>query len=500
MSFGSERTRNRGKKRERGAQAERGGPCFLGRVSEPSNWLRKRNLLCARPACPPVRLSAFPPFHLSAFPPSHRLAASQNGVNPRVPSRPLDDPCPSPRQIAPLPSLSVVTSIHTTMSALFPAACRSASLLASSACAQLAAPSTSTSVRAFSTTQTSLKKSHRARGAARKSPRNQAILAALSPRLATSPSSSSPKSKKASNPLEAKEGETLFTLEQACEQLQSQEGKKRPLNAFEVHIVTSVSTHQTNALRGRISFPRDPRTKQEKLLIFAEEDSEASDVVQKILEEEKANAVAVAAVAPAKPAVETPAEGNNAAAAAEASTSSGYEPSIILGGSELISSVLNNRVAGFTKVLCTQSLLPEVSRSLARSLGPKGLMPNPRRGTVVPSDDGDGILKAIREARGATDWRSDKIGVVRGAVGRLNFSKQDLRKNVTTLLDAIVEKVPMLGSQAAANQAGGRAKEYAERAPRSPGELRRAAGMIKQIHLSSTQGPAFKLDLRDALV
>ncbi|SJX60879.1 related to 50S ribosomal protein L1 [Sporisorium reilianum f. sp. reilianum] len=342
----------------------------------------------------------------------------------------------------------------------------------------LASAGSSSSSRSFSTSIVTLKKSNRARGATRKSPRNQALFAALSPRLsprqgglaAAAAAAGGKSGKKASNNLEPEEGETLLTLEQACEQLQAHGAAKRPLNAFEVHIVTSVSSHQTNALRGRIAYPKDPRTKQERLLIFAEEGSEAAEAVKEIVQAEAASSSAAATA----------------------------EPGIVLGGSELISQVLNNRVAGFTKVLCTNTLLSEVSKGLARSLGPKGLMPNPRRGTVVPADDRKSILDAIRESKGAMDWRSDKVGVIRGAVGRLHFDKEDVKKNVTTLLDAIVQKVPTLGSQQAA-QGAGQAKEYAVREKRSPGELKKAAKMIKQVHLSSTQGPGIKLDLRDVL-
>ena len=340
------------------------------------------------------------------------------------------------------------------------------------------ATASSSSSRSFSTSIVTLKKSNRARGAARKSPRNAALFAELSPRLsprqgglaAAAAGAGAKSGKKASNNLEPAEGETLLTLEQACEQLKAHGAAKRPQNAFEVHIVTSVSSHQTNALRGRIAYPRDPRTKQERLLIFAEEGSEAAEAVKEIIQNE----------------------------AASSSSSTQSEPSIIVGGSELISQVLNNRVTGFTKVLCTNTLLPEVSKGLARSLGPKGLMPNPRRGTVVPSDNKKSILDAIRESKGAMDWRSDKVGVIRGAVGRLNFDKEDVKKNITTLLDTIVQKVPTLGSQQAA-QGAGQAKEYAVRDRRSPGELKKAANIIKQVHLSSTQGPGIKLDLRDVL-
>lgn len=351
------------------------------------------------------------------------------------------------------------------------------SLLLPGTATRALASASSSSSRSFSTSIVTLKKSNRARGATRKSPRNQALFTEISPRLsprqggiAAAAGAGAKSGKKASNNLEPAEGETLLTLEQACEELQAHGASKRPLNAFEVHIVTSVSSHQTNALRGRIAYPKDPRTKQERLLIFAEEGSEAAEAVKEVIQKESASS----------------------------SSSAQSEPSIILGGSELISQVLNNRVTGFTKVLCTNALLPEVSKGLARSLGPKGLMPNPRRGTVVPSDERKSIVDAIRESKGAMDWRSDKVGVIRGAVGRLNFDKDDVKKNVTTLLDAIVQKVPTLGAQQAA-QGAGQAKEYTVRDKRSPGELKKAANIIKQVHLSSTQGPGIKLDLRDVL-
>ncbi|PWY97424.1 ribosomal protein L1 [Testicularia cyperi] len=433
-------------------------------------------------------------------------------------------------------------------------------LLATTSRTAAAAGSTSTSslatsttaLRCFSTTSPTSKKSNRARGATRKSPRNQAIFAALSPRLAAPVNAGKSKGKsgkRGASSLEPVEGETLLTLEQAVEELKAADKgvKTRPMNAFEVHIVTSVSTHQTNALRGRIAFPRDPRTKQERLLIFAEEGSEAAEAVKDMIKAEGSNTTttttssssssdsdsnknkaahtnntnATAAEADPSPSTSTPKPDTStsasptpttaAAAAAGAGASSGssgsHEPSIIVGGSELISQVLNNRVSGFTKVLCTSALLPEVSKGLARSLGPKGLMPNPRRGTVVPSDSKSAILNAIRQSRGATDWRSDKVGVIRGAVGRLHFDNLDVRKNVATLIDAIVAKVPTLGlQQSAASGAGGgqqtqggSANEFVEREKRSPSELRRAAAIVRQVHISSTQGPAYKLDLRDVL-
>lgn len=69
-----------------------------------------------------------------------------------------------------------------------------------------------------------------------------------------------------------------------------------------------------------------------------------------------------------------------------------------------------------TKVLCTPALLPKLNK-LARVLGPKGLMPSPRRGTVT-----DDIGGMIRSMAGTLDWKGDKEGVVRVAIGRVSAS------------------------------------------------------------------------------
>ncbi len=149
----------------------------------------------------------------------------------------------------------------------------------------------------------------------------------------------------------------------------------RPMNAYELHVVTSVGSHQSNSLRGRIALPRDARTKSEKLVVFAS-------------------------------------EGTPAAAAALAAKSAAARPDdVVVGGSEMIADVTANRVSGFTKVLATPDLMPQISKELARSLGPRGLMPSAKRGTVV--NTAEEMRNAIEEAKGAVDWRGDRQGVVR---------------------------------------------------------------------------------------
>jgi large subunit ribosomal protein L1 len=62
-------------------------------------------------------------------------------------------------------------------------------------------------------------------------------------------------------------------------------------------------------------------------------------------------------------------------------------------------------------VLATPDLVPQIAKALARSLGPKGLMPSAKRGTVVEGEEE--MKTAILEAQGAMDWRGDRNGVVR---------------------------------------------------------------------------------------
>lgn len=238
----------------------------------------------------------------------------------------------------------------------------------------------------------------------------------------------------------------------------------RPLNAFELHIVTNVSSHQANALRGRLALPKDARTRSEQLLIFAEDGSDAREAVKKMQEESQV-----------------------------------FKNSVTVGGQELVQDMVQGRGQAvglnFTKVLSTDTLLPQLSRTLARSLGPRGLMPSAKRGTVVRT--GSEMQDAIREAQGATDWRGDRNGVVRFAVGRINFTTEEVRANVAALLHTIVDKVNSGLSQGSGQT--GIARPAGRTGEMTAANLKRAAAIIKQVHLSSTQGPAVILSLLEIL-
>ena len=75
---------------------------------------------------------------------------------------------------------------------------------------------------------------------------------------------------------------------------------------------------------------------------------------------------------------------------------------------------------------------------LGRVLGPRGLMPNPKVGTVTPN-----VAEAVKNAKaGQVQYRTDKAGIVHATIGRASFAEADLKENFNALLDAIVKAKP----------------------------------------------------------
>ena len=106
-------------------------------------------------------------------------------------------------------------------------------------------------------------------------------------------------------------------------------------------------------------------------------------------------------------------------------------------------------------------MMGQVGR-LGRVLGPRGLMPNPKSGTVTLD-----ITKAVRDAKGGRiEFRVDKTGVIHTVVGKSSFSEQALLQNLATAMDAITRARPT-----------GVKGDY-----------------IRSVHLTSTQGPSVKLE------
>jgi large subunit ribosomal protein L1 len=93
----------------------------------------------------------------------------------------------------------------------------------------------------------------------------------------------------------------------------------------------------------------------------------------------------------------------------------------------------------FDVALATRDLMGKVSR-LGRVLGPRGLMPNPRSGTVVDPDD---IAKAINDARqGRVEFRLDRTALIHVPIGKVSFDQDKLLENMATIVDAIVKSKP----------------------------------------------------------
>ncbi|WFD18080.1 hypothetical protein MCAP1_000292 [Malassezia caprae] len=275
-----------------------------------------------------------------------------------------------------------------------------------------------------------------------------------------------------SGPAVQKKQDDSVSLTEARHILRSVEAA-RPRNAYELHIVTTVPPNQTNAFRGRIVYPKDPRIKGETALVFADQGTEAAQAAEQ---------------------------------AAAQLRESGSSMRLVIGGHEMISETASGRVPPFTRVLCTSALLPSLSRTLARTLGPKGLMPSAKRGTVV--EDGEEMQRAIEQLLSGVDWRGDRLGVVRGAVGRISFTDAELRANVHALLDSVIARAAggLAGTKVSAKVVAGYARdltrEDADGKPlmhRGPSPLKRALSIVQQVHLSSTQGPGLRLRLDDVL-
>lgn len=105
------------------------------------------------------------------------------------------------------------------------------------------------------------------------------------------------------------------------------------------------------------------------------------------------------------------------------------------GSDELIKKIQGEGWMDFDVALATQDMMGQVSR-LGKVLGPRGLMPTPKAGTVVPA--GGDISLAVREFKaGKVEYRSDKGGNVHAGLGKMSFDDEKLADNITTFVDAI---------------------------------------------------------------
>ncbi len=123
------------------------------------------------------------------------------------------------------------------------------------------------------------------------------------------------------------------------------------------------------------------------------------------------------------------ARGESAASAEEAGAD-------LVGAEDLVEKI-NSGWTDFDVAIATPDMMGQVGR-LGRILGPRGLMPNPKSGTVTPD-----AARAVREAKaGRVEYRVDRTANVHTPVGKASFDAQRLRENAQTLIDAIVRARP----------------------------------------------------------
>ena len=131
------------------------------------------------------------------------------------------------------------------------------------------------------------------------------------------------------------------------------------------------------------------------------------------------------------------------------------------GGEELVEKIQKENWTDFDALIATPDMMRSVGR-LGKVLGPRGLMPNPKTGTVTTD-----VAGAIREIKaGKVEFRADKTALVHVPVGKLSFSAQKLQENALTVISSVVKAKP--------SAAKGK--------------------YIKRIVLSSTMGPGIELE------
>ena len=133
-----------------------------------------------------------------------------------------------------------------------------------------------------------------------------------------------------------------------------------------------------------------------------------------------------------------------------------------VGGEELIPKIQNDGWLDFDVVVATPDMMGVVGR-LGRVLGPKGLMPNPKAGTVTMD-----VTKAVADIKaGKIEYRLDKSNIIHVPIGKASFSEEQLADNFQTLMDAVIKAKP----SAAKGQ------------------------YLRSVTLASTMGPGVKLNV-----
>jgi large subunit ribosomal protein L1 len=135
----------------------------------------------------------------------------------------------------------------------------------------------------------------------------------------------------------------------------------------------------------------------------------------------------------------------------------------VVGAEDLMETIQGGQI-DFDRVIATPDMMGIVGR-LGKVLGPKGLMPNPKLGTVTPN-----VTEAVKAAKGGqVEFRVEKAGIIHSGIGKASFSNEDLKKNFEAFVDAIVKAKP----------AGAKGK------------------YVQKVALSSSMGPGLKINVAE---
>jgi len=133
----------------------------------------------------------------------------------------------------------------------------------------------------------------------------------------------------------------------------------------------------------------------------------------------------------------------------------------LVGSDELVNDILAGKI-NFDYCIATPDMMGVVGK-VAKILGPKGLMPNPKLGTVTPD-----VTTAINKAKaGQVEFRAEKAGIIHAAVGKTNFSEENLVENVKALIAAVIKSKPAASKGV----------------------------YLQGVYLSSSMGPSLSLDI-----
>jgi large subunit ribosomal protein L1 len=109
----------------------------------------------------------------------------------------------------------------------------------------------------------------------------------------------------------------------------------------------------------------------------------------------------------------------------------------LVGGEDMVAKIQNENWTDFDAMIATPDMMRSVGR-LGKVLGPRGLMPNPKTGTVTVD-----VATAVKEVKaGKVEFRVDKTGVIHVPVGKVSFASDKLLENANTLLNAVVKAKP----------------------------------------------------------